>query len=172
MKRGYMDLVVVEKIKQKWLVKIKIRKKPLRRGLFTMNRWQSERSKWCWCWYSSCFSSSSRSLLFDSKKNWEKLWGKENRKSPLLRGVAIIIVIVVLVLCCGGPGGGCYCCRVYKTSDKKMKKKKNEKTCCRPLSLVVEFAEIEGNLNLDFGSCRLLDRIMAQNFGWSREYKN
>ena len=36
----------------------------------------------------------------------------------------------------------------------------------------MQFAEIEGNLNLDFGSCRLLDRIMAQNFGWSREYKN
>ena len=33
---------------------------------------------------------------------------------------------------------------------------------------VAECAEIEGIVNLDYGSCRLLDCIMAQNFGWPR----
>jgi hypothetical protein len=103
-----------------------------------------------------------------------------------LQGVAIIIVIVVLVFVVSVlPVVEVVVVVVVSirhliSKRKKMKKrmKKPAAVRCRAFvssltglwwwSLVVEFAEIEGNLNLDFGSCRLLDRQIS---GWSREYE-
>ena len=74
--------------------------------------------------------------------------------------IVVVVVLVEVVVC-----HGCYCRCVYKTSERKIK---HVAVRCRAFesSLIVGVVSCgvcgkEGNLNLYFGSCWLLDRWLV-----------